>query len=270
MFFAWPRKHQYVIPDRLPQTIVVTCVNGGYAQSGMLRNWVGYLTALGLQDSVLVGALDDRAEEIASALSCQSMRFEGHPSHRLAKESLVYRRAGWKPVVFSKLSFVRRLLETGRHVLFSDADVVFLKNPLPFFPGENRADFAAQSDALDDASGDAPRSLCSGLYYAHPTREAIEALSFTPEDLEQHGGDQDYLRKKLGIERAARCSMLPRNLFPNGHLWKHRPPSDPVAVHFNWIEGVEAKRKWMEDCGMWCLDDTSVLSKFPLPMQANQ
>lgn len=270
MIFAWRRRPQLVIPDNLPQTVVVTCVNGGYAQSGMLQNWVSCLDALGLKDSVFIGALDVTAEKIAAGLSCQSIRFDGHSGLRLPKEALFYRRTGWRSLVFSKLVFVRKLLETGRHVLFSDADVVFLKNPLSFFPGESRADFAAQSDALADASGDAPRSLCSGLYYAHPTREAIEALSFTSEDMEQHGGDQDFLRKKLGIERAARCSMLPRGLFPNGHLWRHRPPTDPVAVHFNWIEGVEAKRKWMEDSGMWCRDDTGLLGKFPLPRQAHE
>lgn len=241
-----------VIPGSLPDRVIATCVNGGYARCGLLENWACGLASLGLEDLIVIGALDEEAARIAARLPGTMLRVTG--SDELGEpgvEALEYRREGWKCVVFSKLSFVRRLLQSGREVLFSDADVVFLKDPLGFFPGEGRADFAAQSDAPVGSPGEDPRSLCSGLYFAHPTREAIEALRFTPENAGRCGGDQDFLRARLGVERAARCVMLGRDDFPNGNVWRAAPPPAPVAVHFNWIEGVANKIRWMRECGFF-------------------
>jgi hypothetical protein len=245
----WRRKRREVlIPDNLPSHVIATCVNGGYAKCGLLENWAQSLQRLGLERQVVIAALDDEADAVARELPGFVLRFETEETPKPVTVALRYRKEGWKPVVFSKLALVRQLLQSGRHVLFSDSDVVFRRNPLQWFPGEGKADFAAQSDAPANSKSDTPGSLCSGLYFAHPTREAMETLRFTTGDLERHGGDQDFLRKRLGQERMARCLMLPRELFPNGNVWKNTPPPDPVAVHFNWVEGVEAKLHWIREC----------------------
>lgn len=250
------RTERAPVPEGLPGKVIVTCVNSGYAKCGLLENWALHLARLGLTDHIVIGALDDEAERAARCLPGTVIRFNSDIAPRPDSGALRYRREGWKPIVFSKLGLVRSLLMSGRHVLFSDADVVFLKNPLAYFPGERVADFAAQSDAPAQTKSDSPRTLCSGLYFAHPTREAIETLRITVEEMNALGGDQDYLRLRLGVERTARCVMLPRREFPNGDVWRAAPPPDPVAVHFNWVEGVERKLQWVQECGLLCSGDT--------------
>lgn len=257
----WQRLRRPVEAFRLPPQIaapvIVTCVNHGYAASGLLENWALSLARLGLQKHVLIAALDDAAASLAARLPGTTLRWNAADLRAPSRTALRFREKGWKPVVFSKVSLVRVLLEAGCPVLFSDADVVFLRDPRPWFPGEETADFAVQSDAPADAAGNAPDTLCSGLYYAHPTRDAIRTLRFTAADLRASRGEQEFLRRQLAVRRTARCLMLPRDLFPNGALWQQLPPNDPVAVHANWVVGVAEKIALLRRTGLWLPGRTS-------------
>ena len=256
MLTRWlrPRSDSPALPPNLPLQVVVTFVNAGYAKSGMLANWVHSLTALGLEEHLLIATLDEESEAVARQLPGTVVRFNADECPNPTTEAIPYKAEGWVPLMFSKVSLVRHLLQEGKHVLYSDVDVVFRRNPLGFFPGEATADFAAQCDARADMPTGKPQRLCAGLYLAHPTPKAIKALTFTPEEMVGMPGDQSFMRKRLGREKVARCVILPRSLFPNGSMWRKNPPPDPVAVHFNWIVGVEPKVEWMKRSGMWVVE----------------
>jgi hypothetical protein len=235
--------------------IICTCVNGGYIASGLVENWVRSLIRCGLGAHVLIVALDDEAAEAVATLPVRCLRWNAEDLDPPSRQSLAYRTEGWKQIVFSKVMFVRLLLATDRDVLFSDSDVVFLQNPLPHLCGLPRTDFLFQSDAAASDQSLDPHVLCSGLYFARPTARAIEALRCDRKICEPWKGDQDFFRARLADQKIATCAILDRELFPNGALWKKKPPSRPIAVHFNWTIGARTKAAEMRAAGLWLLPE---------------
>ncbi len=241
------------LPTNFEIPIIATCVNHGYAASGLVENWALSLARLGLEKHVLIVALDDGAAKLTKNMPGSTLRWNAENLPVPSRDSLLFRREGWKPVVFSKVACVGMLLEAGYPVLFSDADVVFLRNPLTWFPDEHLTDFAFQSDSDSEVNSHCPSLLCSGLYFALPTQAAIETLNYSESDLNAHGGEQDFFRHRLAADRSARCTMLPLELFPNGAYWQKYSPSDPVAVHTNWVVGDADKIALLRRTGLWLL-----------------
>lgn len=62
------RAKRALVPHGLPEKVIVTCVNSGYAKCGLLENWARHLARLGLTDHIVIGALDDDAERAARSL----------------------------------------------------------------------------------------------------------------------------------------------------------------------------------------------------------
>lgn len=246
-------KKGFRLPTDSEIPVIATCVNHGFAASGLVENWALSLARLGLEKHVLIVALDDHAAELTKNMPGTTLRWNAANLPAPSSDSLLFRREGWKSVVFSKVSCVSMLLGAGYPVLFSDADVVFLRDPLPWFPDEHLADFAFQSDTSSEVDSKSPTLLCSGLYFALPTPAAIETLNYGEDDLNAHGGEQDFLRRRLASDHSARCTMLPLELFPNGAYWQERSPSDPVAVHANWVVGDANKIALLRRTGLWLL-----------------
>jgi hypothetical protein len=237
----------------IEKPIICTCVNGGYAKAGLVENWTRSLLRCGLGKHALIVALDDDAAHAVSRLPVHCLRWNTDQLELPSRMPIAYRTAGWKQIVFSKVMLVRALLSGTHDVLFSDADIVFLQNPLPFICSLPKTDFHFQSDAVaSDPRLDA-RVLCSGFYFARPTEKAIEALQDESRMYANWKGDQDFLRFRLGDQKVASCTILDRQLFPNGDLWKKKPPARPMAVHFNWTIGAETKVAAMKASGLWLL-----------------
>jgi hypothetical protein len=216
----------------------------------MLANWVNSLKRLALEKHILLVCLDDESHRMACAQHVRTLRWNAEMLPSPQCGAAIYRKDGWKPIVFTKLVGVRELLQAGFQVIFSDLDVVFLRNPLPYFEHAD-FEFSFQSDAPAHLAGLAPEFLCSGFYHVRPTVNAIETLRFELEDYERWGGDQDFLRNRMTQNRLSTFRMLPRELFPNGALWQSAPPEEPFVVHFNWLIGVDAKVASMQESGLW-------------------
>ena len=235
----------------LPSPAIAVCVNAGYLSSGIFDNWLASVYRLNLRSRIIVGALDRFTFERVSALGIRCILWEGGPLGETSFEAIQYRTEGWKPIVFSKVSFVREILLAGRDVLFSDSDVVFLRDPFPVLAKLPTLDFLIQSDARFSVKNADLSTLCSGFYFVRSTPSSIGVLSTNDSECLEWGGDQDMFRSRIFKQGLASARLLPRQLFPNGSLWLNAPPDDPVAVHFNWLVGTRDKIKAMKATGVW-------------------
>lgn len=182
-----------------------------------------------------------------------------------------------------KSMLVLRLLTMGYSVLFSDVDVVWVRNPIPSLLNHT-GHFVIQSDSNTTQLN---YNINSGFYLARTAPQTIIAMraiikySYAIRRSEQkafnhvlcgafkmhHGGPG----KRLGISQCqyTRAStiteVLPLDQFPNGSnqsLWiksNQFTNSFPnvVAIHANYIQHREEKENRIRDIGFWFHSESS-------------
>lgn len=186
-----------------------------------------------------------------------------------------------------KSILVLKVLRLGYAVLFSDVDVVWVRNPLPPILQHNRYHFVLQSDRAHlDSDTALNYNLNSGFYLVRSSQPAITAMQAIVKYAqalrrsEQKafnyvlcGAFKDHHAGpgiRIGAEQCnyrkvgATAKLLPLDMFPNGSddsLWQNR--SDPfqrtfprvVAVHANYVEGCARKVQRIKLIGFWFHSD---------------
>lgn len=184
-----------------------------------------------------------------------------------------------------KSLLVLRILSLGFSVLFSDVDVVWVTNPIPYML-QFSEHFVFQSDRSSKMSDAPPNyNINSGLYFARAAPQSIVALraiikyAYAIRRSEQKafnyvlcGAFKDHHAgpgSRVGATQcvyspsSATAKILPLDAFPNGSddaLWH---PSktfatdhpDIVAVHANYVSGREEKIIRMRNIGFWFQSD---------------
>lgn len=177
------------------------------------------------------------------------------------------------------------VLRRGYSLIFTDTDVVFLRDPREDLLSRARlsgADLLIQSDhdesnhASCSAHTDCWRShwcntttavcdeeACGGFYWARPGPaveqmfeamfarfEAQPSLSVT---------EQPVLNFVLYRASDLQWSLLPRAPYPNGASFftrglRPKSPALPWLIHNNWARGAQTKKNRFEDYGLWLLN----------------
>ena len=122
------------------KTVVVLVVNFG--QSELLFNFVCNARAKGLDLSkILVFATDEDASELAKSLDI-AVFFVGDAFGDMpTKAAGAYGDKTFQHMMFSKVYCVHMINAMGYDVLFQDVDVIWYKDPLPFFQLPEAGDF---------------------------------------------------------------------------------------------------------------------------------
>lgn len=240
--------------------LVVTLANSGYVPAA--HNWFESLRRVGLAERALVFATSARAERALAA--------RGVPCRRLSSRHLAacpdlrtdFRTAGWREIVLRKLEVVHRLLRQGRSVLFADADVVFLRDPLAYLAAATAAGgLSIQQDRHSRSRPNAKPDwrLCTGFFFVRPSAATLHLFDLRRDDVTDFDNDQPLLNRRIARD-AVRHRKLPIELFPNGRVWyrSHRELVDAFVVHFNWVVGD--KLRWMERYGLRLVEDEAGVS----------
>ncbi len=185
------------------------------------------------------------------------------------------------------------VLRMGYHLIFTDTDMVWLRDPIQalrkthgkaFERGEVdvliQSDYDASNDAAcaqhehcarsawcDTRGGRCEEEVCGGFYYlraAPPAIALLEALFARMEWQRMHVdariGEQPALNYVLRRTPGLRYRILPRARYPNGNAYfvtqkSQHGSSKAVIVHNNWLAGFEAKKERFVAHGMWYLRD---------------
>jgi len=151
------------------------------------------------------------------------------------------------------------ILKAGKSVLTSDTDVVWFRNPLPFFEKHPEIEFFYSSDSLAEGPFENSFSnLNCGVMYLRPTpwvisivEEWVQRIIDTPELW-----DQRLLREVMRDHHQDknRTLGLPIKLFPNGHFYfvQQRHDKSPIMVHNTFVYvGIPGKIWRFMDYGLW-------------------
>ncbi|CAI7873571.1 unnamed protein product [Closterium sp. NIES-54] len=210
--------------------------------------------------------------------------------------------AGFFRVASHRAIYIHHLLSFGFSVLYSDIDIAFLHNPLPFFQTPDPSTDASSADAytndldfdlflsfdhyrekpspytepIDPFYLNGDRTFCTCLLFFRPTvaaKSLVGNWAFRLAKLGRQGGmDQTqfnlvmqwmYQRKVL-----PRIGVLPPLQFPSGQLmaqhWEEFEEVRPrvVMVHANYLTGKEAKIKGLKRAGLWGVKEKAQGAEF--------
>ncbi|XP_074283116.1 arabinosyltransferase XEG113-like [Silene latifolia] len=271
---------------RLTKKLVEECVKdnivivtfGNYAFMDFVLNWVRHLTNMGLSN-LLVGAMDTKLLE---ALYWKGVPVFDMGSHMSTVD------VGWGTPAFHKMGrekaiLIDSILPFGYEVLMCDTDMVWLKNPLPYFGRFPEADILTSTDqvvptVVDDRLDvwqQVTGALNVGIFHWRPTisskklaKEWKEMLLADDKIWDQNGFN-DLIRRQLGpsvdgengllyaYDGNLKLGFLPASIFCNGHTYfvqamHEQFKLEPYAVHTTFqYAGTEGKRHRLREGRMF-------------------
>ena len=223
------------------ETIIIMVCN--YGHSEMLLNFVCNAQAKGkeTQDalkSVLIFATDIETHKLAQGLGLSSFYSEtifGGVPEQAAKE---YGDVDYSQVMLAKVYCVHLISQLGYDLIFQDVDIVWYKNPIPFFhtqvPGQDNFD-AQEWDMIfqDDGARTlffAPYSANTGFYFVRnnqKTKFFFNQLLMSGDSIFNSGSHQNVLICLLA-EQASLYNLRIKTWnrmeeeFPGGHAFHSR------------------------------------------------
>jgi Nucleotide-diphospho-sugar transferase len=172
--------------------------------------------------------------------------------NKTGEEVLLNETATWssdmhKVLINSKLYGLRDVLHCGLDVFLTDVDIVFLKDPRPYFTGE---DIIAQND-----TNLAPYKLNmnSGFMYWRHTLQNQNLSQSLIKDSAWWDIDQTRVNELLW-KRGINVTILNTTQFPNGAVLAGlKNLNDSVAVHANWNDHFDRKKEILTGHGLWLI-----------------
>ena len=198
-------------------------------------------------------------------------------------EAKGYRESGYVKMMSHRPAIIQYELEMGYDIIFSDVDVVWKKNPLPYF----QEDFSSKNSSLNQqevhvwAQSDGVKKgndfLCPGFMVYRNCPETIALVDLWRRDISIDGKERRNQKSfnnllwqavKNGVEIASSPSpslivpkTLPTHLFATGNLYfkemSDEERSKVVIVHNNGISGYDNKVNRMKDFHLWLVKNTT-------------
>jgi len=226
--------------------VTVMVINRGYVD--LARNCVASMrrNAPSLFKQLVVFCLDEETWRQMNGLVPYAVLCKGLVPVAPACVPATYNTPYFSQLVATKVLFVQALLQRGLDVLFTDADVVWLKEPGEELLGAPRI-FQADLVRGDQDEQEAP--VCTGLFAVTACEDNVELFDYRyiPPTC---GGEQPVVNYLLDVMELS-VRRLSKSEYPNGQA--RLCSSEPVAVHYNYMLGLD-KATAMKDSGHWYLD----------------
>lgn len=272
----------------IDNTIIVTALNFGYRD--MMMNWVCNMRRLRITNFV-IAALDEDLYKYAY-LRGLPVYFEDSIASGLGLSlgDATYGSDEFKELTKMKSRVVLRFLKLGYDTLWTDTDVVWMKNAIDHLRSLS-VDLAIQSNAPDEEASNARRRINSGFYLARANQRLIDTfediidyasksrMSEQPCFYDVICGKQGELRtgNDSCVYKGSTVKLLDRTLYPNGitqDIWNVRAGTMSDAfpnifiVHNNWVKGAHGKWERFHRHGYIFFDRENGLCFYPSRIQS--
>ncbi|MFC1852297.1 putative nucleotide-diphospho-sugar transferase [candidate division CSSED10-310 bacterium] len=244
--------------------VLVMMLNQGHLD--LFRNWVRSCDDRGIEvrSWTLVFAVDADAANGVEQLGFTSY-FDPTSYGEHGKDAVkVFGDMQFRSLMFQKTAIVKDVLDLGYSLLFQDVDVVWKKDPLPYFLHPSRQRFDARFMYDGQNNMHAPLHVNTGFFWLNPTPESSRFWSavLMHFDLIHRFGSQQMIVNQIilgHLFKGLKLNMLPEKDFSNGHLFSitntARLPKDPYVIHCSWTGNLEHKIKKFKFAGLWYLDN---------------
>lgn len=265
------------------KTMIVTALNFGYKD--IMMNWVCNLRHLSITNFV-IAAFDNELYEFGYTRGLPIyLETEVTGRYNTSLTDATYGTSSFKELTKMKSRIVLRFLKLGYNVVWSDADVVWFRNPLVDL-WAHKADLVIQTNAPDNEEANANRRINSGFYLAIANEKVINGFErviryAAKSRMSEQPCFYDVLCGKEGERRVGnneclfegmRVRLLDRDSYPNGitgGIWDvedgkitERFP-EVIVLHNNWVKGTVAKLERYVRHGFVMYDVQSGLCRYP-------
>eukprot|EP00904_Undaria_pinnatifida_P002825 jgi/Undpi1/12543/HiC_scaffold_6.g02212.m1 len=193
-----------------------------------------------------------------------------HPSavksKRYSTEAGKYGDKRFAEAVVVRPQLIKSIISQGYTMLWSDVDMVWLRNPLSLLP-----QIGEDSDVDVMLQIDYKRVFkCTCFMFVNPTPLSLEMLTRWEENIVRSKArlDQEAFQGPLHymIQNGLRVEFIPREVLPAGKVffdhkyeddYKELYHNETVIVHNNWIVGHTNKMKRFKRYRMWFVEDVS-------------
>ncbi|KAG8078897.1 hypothetical protein GUJ93_ZPchr0007g6353 [Zizania palustris] len=229
------------------RTVIITSVNEAWARPGSLldlfresfKNGDGIAHLL---DHVLVVSVDPAGFDRCKAVHPHCYLLEVTSANLSSANRFMSK--GYLELVWAKLSLQQRVLELGYNFLFTDADIMWFRDPFRHI--KLYADMAVSCDRFsgnaDDVIRNAPNT---GFYYVKSTNRTVEMLRYWQASRSRFRPDHDQgvfnsIKPELASKLHVKIVFLDTTLF--GGFCQYRDDVDRVCtMHANCCVGLENK-----------------------------
>jgi len=230
------------------RTVIITPVNEAWARPGSLLDL--YLESFKngediahLVNHVLVVALDSLGFERCKAVHphCYLLRVATTTANMSSAKRFNSR--DYLELVWAKVTFQQRVLELGYNFLFTDADMIWFRNPFRHIA--LYADMSCSSDDFKPSRAPMAQPLNTGLYYMKSTNRTIEMVRYWRAARARFPGRHDQwvfvaIKRELVSKLQVRIEPLDTVYF-GGFCEYHDDPERACTMHADCCIGLENK-----------------------------
>eukprot|EP00804_Cyclotella_cryptica_P011471 CCRYP_016396-RA/>CCRYP_016396-RA protein AED:0.26 eAED:0.26 QI:45/1/1/1/0.55/0.6/10/2293/648 len=258
-------------------TVIVMVCNTG--QSDLLINFVCSADSRGFGDivreKVLLFATDQGMLDIALGLGMKAFYNEKIFEKMPEKEAGRYGDKAFTQMMYAKVVSVQLINALGHDVLFQDVDLVWYKNPLPFFHDKSNPLYDFDMFFQDDGARSlryAPYSANTGFYYVRnnlKTKFLFRALLYQGDMVLSMTSHQQALAALLD-EHSSLTGLRVKTLsgvdFPGGYHYHRKKEIEfmkdivtgkhvPFLMHMSWTTNKDNKLLFLKQMGLWYVNE---------------
>uniref|UniRef100_A0A803KWR8 Nucleotide-diphospho-sugar transferase domain-containing protein n=2 Tax=Chenopodium quinoa TaxID=63459 RepID=A0A803KWR8_CHEQI len=254
------------------KTIIITTLNDAWATPNSIFDLFLESFRIGLHtrrllDHLVVVALDDKAYRrcLSLHLHCYALLTEGID---FSKEAY-FMTPDYLKMMWRRIDFLRSVLEMGYNFVFTDADVMWFRDPFPrFFP---EADFQIACDHFSGNSSTMHNRPNGGFNYVKSNNRSIEFYKFWYSSQENYPGyhDQDVLNFIKHDPYITEMGLTVRFLdtaYFGGLCEPSKDLNEVCTMHANCCYGINSK---LHDLKIM-LQDWKLFMSLPLSLKRSQ
>tara|TARA_B100001093_G_scaffold486732_1_gene522329 strand:- start:84 stop:842 length:759 start_codon:yes stop_codon:yes gene_type:complete len=248
---------------------LITLTNKGYLE--YTQNLIESLKKLNISNKLEIYCIDQVSFNFLKNKYNENMVYYVQNNYNISDIQL-FRDGNWNKVVYYKFQIIKENLDKGYDVLFTDGDIVFLKNPFEYLKNNvNEYDLLFQEDVLPDEKDNkstlatkkedplhySKDEICTGFMFAKCNNNNKILFDSKSIDIEKFVCDQLYVND---LKNHLNYKLLDRDLFPSGYYYYTQKSfrdndldKNAFIIHFNyntpWL-----KTGYMKKYGKWFLD----------------
>jgi predicted O-methyltransferase YrrM len=243
-------------------TKLITLTNDGYLQ--LTDNLLISMKKIGIENALKVYCIGDKCYEYfkknyplneIELIDTHDERLTSWVEYRALQNPDEEGKKLWANITSYKMYVLNNELKKGNNVIFTDGDIVFERNPLPYIYDSihNECELIIQNDEQSDTRP----NMCTGFFWIKSNQNTIDITDFRniQENISHFQNDQQYLRR---FARKLNHKYLSLDLFPNGKYFRDIQPKTPFIIHFNY-DVSEHKVRRMKIFKKWYIDERDAL-----------
>lgn len=229
------------------RTVIITTINAAWAkENGILDLYLrSFRIGEGTQhllENLLLVALDQEALKRCEQIHphCYILLKEGSD---FSGEKVIMTQ-GYLDMMWARIFFLKHVLELGYSFVFSDADILWFRNPFQLF--DDKADFQIASDYYNGNPHDLSNTANGGFNFVRSSNRSIKFYEWWYESRTAYPKlhDQDVLNKiKSGghLSEIGLKMLLLDTKYISGFCERRAGLEDVFTMHANCCKGMKAK-----------------------------